>query len=138
MLTPETFTAVATHLRAMGYCETQALALASDPRNMPRQLAARQLARAAGALEERTPRRRGRPPMATVSADPWTWDGSPPPRWTARHKALVILRVHGGELTIADLQTRYGLSAEEFARWCDHLRAGGAEALRAKCGGRPC
>lgn len=57
----------------------------------------------------------------------------PPPdtvRWVARRKALVVRAVRYGLVTEAEILSRYSLSAEEFARWCDAESQFGEAGLR--------
>ena len=57
----------------------------------------------------------------------------PPPntvRWTPSRKAVVVVAIRGGLLSLEDAIKRYGLSENEFADWQRDLDAGGLGHLK--------
>ena len=52
-------------------------------------------------------------------------------RWTAARKAVVRQAERDGDLTRADIQKHFGVSAEEFASWNRKIDKDGVPALRA-------
>jgi hypothetical protein len=69
-------------------------------------------------------------------------DGSPltrgdlPPaggRWAARQKAIVVIAVKHGLITLEEACARYALSTEEFAEWETSFQRSGLHGLRATC-----
>lgn len=52
-------------------------------------------------------------------------------RWVARRKAEVVIAVHGGLLSLAEAQARYGISPEEFLAWERDYAQDGLAGLRA-------
>lgn len=51
-------------------------------------------------------------------------------RWSASRKAVVVKAVHEGKLSAADVERRFGISAEEFASWSRSLDKHGVAGLR--------
>lgn len=61
------------------------------------------------------------------------WSDLPPvdtERWVARRKAVVVLAVRNGLLTLEDACERYRLSAEEFLAWERMIERHGVPGLR--------
>src|SRR5689334_23012197 len=52
-------------------------------------------------------------------------------RWTAARKAVVVRAARDGELTGSDIESRFGVSAEELGSWRRALDRNGEAALRA-------
>ena len=60
--------------------------------------------------------------------------GMPPAnttRWVASRKAAVVAAVNAGVIDKDDVETRYGVSEEELASWCESLEKHGVGGLRA-------
>jgi transposase-like protein len=51
-------------------------------------------------------------------------------KWTASRKAVVVEAVHDGKLSGADVEKRFGVSAEEFGSWSRSLENHGVAGLR--------
>jgi hypothetical protein len=51
-------------------------------------------------------------------------------RWTPRKKAIVVVAVRGGLISLEDVCKRYSLTAEEFSIWRQAFEAGGIRGLR--------
>ncbi len=51
-------------------------------------------------------------------------------RWVASRKAVVVMAVQAGLITREAALDRYALSDEEFALWCDAVRAHGVDGLK--------
>jgi hypothetical protein len=57
----------------------------------------------------------------------------PPPgtmRWVARRKALVVMGVESGLITLKEAIERYDLSEEEYAEWASAAAAHGTDGLK--------
>ena len=57
----------------------------------------------------------------------------PPPgttRWVARRKAMVVMGVESGLLTLDEAIERYSLSEEEYAGWAAAVAAHGTDGLK--------
>src|SRR5271155_3237888 len=52
-------------------------------------------------------------------------------RWSPSRKAVVVAAVRDGELSLADVEQRFGLSTEEFGSWSAKIDKHGVAALRA-------
>ena len=65
-----------------------------------------------------------------------TSHGSQPPsdkpfeRWTAQHKAAVIIEVMKGQLSVPEACRRYGITQGEYRKWFDEFYRGGVDALK--------
>lgn len=51
-------------------------------------------------------------------------------RWTAQHKAAVILDVLKGKLSVPEACRKYGITQGEFRKWSDEYHRGGVDALK--------
>ena len=51
-------------------------------------------------------------------------------KWTPSRKAVVVEAVRDSKLTEADIEKRFGVSAEEFASWSGSLEKHGVAGLR--------
>jgi hypothetical protein len=51
-------------------------------------------------------------------------------KWTASRKAVVVEAVREGKLSRADVEKRFGVSAEEFGSWSRSLDKHGVAGLR--------
>ena len=51
-------------------------------------------------------------------------------RWTFNTKAMFVNAVEAGAISVEDMQTRYGVSAEELKSWRLRHRIAGPAALR--------
>lgn len=51
-------------------------------------------------------------------------------RWTPSRKAMLVVAIRGGLLSLEDALRRYGLTEEEFAEWQRDLDRGGLNSLK--------
>ncbi len=51
-------------------------------------------------------------------------------RWVVKRKAIVVLAVHSGLISLDDALRRYGISNEEFSSWEKAMLAHGSSGLR--------
>ncbi len=51
-------------------------------------------------------------------------------RWVAKRKAVVVLAVHAGLITLDEAMKRYNISMEEFGSWESQMLAYGSRGLR--------
>jgi hypothetical protein len=52
-------------------------------------------------------------------------------RWVPRRKAEIVTAVSGGLLSLHEVETRYGISCEEFCSWVRAYERSGLGGLRA-------
>ncbi|PWJ20411.1 DUF1153 domain-containing protein [Jannaschia seohaensis] len=51
-------------------------------------------------------------------------------RWVARRKALVVMGIESGLITLEEAMERYELSEEEYAEWAAAVSAHGTDGLK--------
>ena len=67
--------------------------------------------------------------MASDQA-PKTASDKPFERWTAPHKAAVILEVLKGQLSVPEACRKYGITQGEYRKWFEEYHRGGVDALK--------
>ncbi len=51
-------------------------------------------------------------------------------RWTAQHKAAVIVEVMKGQLSVPEVCRKYDITQGEYRKWFDEFYRGGVDALK--------